>query len=147
MLFAPYALAPTTAPLERNTRTLRPSTSLNPTRSALPVSGLKIATFEMWIGMVLSMMPPCVPAIGLGFTCFLTTLTPSTKTWSASTRCNTVPRRVLSRPVKTMTSSPLRILFMVRSLQHFWSQGHDLHELFRTQLARDGSEDTGTNGL
>src|SRR5690606_32736302 len=147
MLFAPYALAPTTAPLERNTRTLLTSTSLIPTRSALPDSGLKSATFEMWMGMVLSIMPPCEPAIGLAFTCFLTTLMPSTNTWSASTRCNTVPRRFLSRPANTMTSSPLRIFCMVRSLQHFWSQRHDLHELFCTQFARDRAEDTGTEGF
>src|SRR5690606_3943060 len=33
------------------------------------------------------------------------------------------------------------------SLQHFWSQGHDLHELFRAQLARNGSEDAGADGF
>src|SRR5690606_32904903 len=101
----------------------------------------------MWMGMVLSTMPPCVPAMGLPFTCFLTTLMPSTRTWSASTRWITVPRRFLSRPVNTMTSSPLRIFSILRSLQHFRSQGHDLHELFRAQFARDGSEDTGADGF
>src|SRR5690606_12123343 len=101
----------------------------------------------MWMGMVLSTMPPCVPAIGLAFTCFLTTLMPSTRTWSASTRWSTVPRRFLSRPVSTMTSSPLRIFAILRSLQHFRSQRYDLHELFRTQFARNGSEDTSTDGF
>src|SRR3546814_4154403 len=46
-----------------------------------------------------------------------------------------------------MTSSPLRIFSMLGSLQHFWGQGHDLHELFCTQFARDRSEDTGADGL
>src|SRR5690606_6461096 len=102
----------------------------------------------MWIGMVLSTIPPCVPAIGLALTCFLTTLMPSTITWSASTRCSTVPRRFLSRPVSTITSSPLRIFCIFsRSLQHFGSQGHDLHELLGTQFTRNGSEDTGADGF
>src|SRR5690606_34204986 len=118
-----------------------------PTRSALPDSGLNSATLEMWMGMVLSIMPPCVPAIGLAFTCFLTTLMPSTSTWSASTRFSTVPRRFLSRPVKMMTSSPLRIFSMLGSLQHFWGQRYNLHELFCTQFARDRSEDAGTDGF
>src|SRR5690554_3921877 len=99
----------------------------------------------MWMGMVLSMMPPGVPAMGLPLTCFLTTLMPSTRTWSASTRRSTVPRRFLSRPVSTMTSSPLRIFSILRSLQHFGSQGHDLHELLGTQFARNRSEDTSAN--
>src|SRR5690606_41969591 len=59
----------------------------------------------------------------------------------------TVPRRFLSRPVRMMTSSPLRIFSMFCSLQHFGSQGHDLHELFCTQLARDRSEDTRADGF
>src|SRR5690606_20503461 len=54
----------------------------------------------------------------------------------------TVPRRFLSRPVRMMTSSPLRIFSIFCSLQHFGSQGHDLHELLCTQFARDRSEDT-----
>src|SRR5690606_16277329 len=33
------------------------------------------------------------------------------------------------------------------SLQHFWSQRHDLHELLCTQFARYRSEDTGTDGF
>src|SRR5690606_41795733 len=62
-------------------------------------------------------------------------------------RCSPVPRRFLSRPVNTMTSSPLRIFSMMGSLQHFWSQRHDLHELFCTQFACYRSEDTGTDGF
>src|SRR5690606_17254205 len=118
-----------------------------PTRSPLPVSGLNRATLEIWMGMVLSMMPPCVPAMGFALTCFLTTLMPSTRTWSGPTRRSTVPRRFLSRPVSTMTSSPLRIFSILRSLQHFRSQGHDLHELLGTQFARDRSEDTSADGF
>src|SRR3546814_7666021 len=85
--------------------------------------------------------------MGLALTCFLTTLTPSTRTWSASTRASTVPRRFLSRPVRTMTSSPLRMLFIEGSLQHFGGQRHDLHEALGTQFARNGSEDAGADGL
>ena len=43
-----------------------------PTRSALPVAALKIATLDWWIGMVFSTMPPVVPFIGFGLACFLT---------------------------------------------------------------------------
>src|SRR5690625_2281347 len=118
-----------------------------PTRSPLPVSGLNNATLEMWIGMVLSMMPPWIPAIGLPLLCFLTTLMPSTLTRSAPTRASTTPRRPLSRPASTMTSSPLRIFCMVCPLQHFGSQRHDLHELFCPQFARDRSEDTSADGF
>src|SRR5690606_5548444 len=46
-----------------------------------------------------------------------------------------------------MTSSPLRIFSMMGSLQHFWSQGHDLHELLCTQFTRDRSEDAGADGF
>src|SRR5699024_8991587 len=96
-------------------------------------------------GMVLSMMPPWTPAMGLPLLCFLATLMPSTRMRSAPTRASTTPRRDLSRPAKTMTSSPLRIFCMVCPLQHFGSQGHDLHELVGAQFARDRSEDAGTN--
>ena len=44
----------------------------------LPVAGLKIATFDWWMDMVLSITPPVVPFMGLGLTCFFTTLIPST---------------------------------------------------------------------
>src|SRR5690606_1656114 len=101
----------------------------------------------MWMGRVLSTMPPWVPAMGLPRTCFFTTLMPSTSTWSAPTRASTVPRRLRSRPASTMTSSPLRMFCMIGSLQHFGRQGHDLHELFGAQFARDRSEDTRADGL
>ena len=86
--------------------------SLMPTRSALPVAALKIATFDWWIDRVLSITPPVMPFIGFGLTCFFTTLTPSTIRRSSSTRDSTVPFLPLSRPVSTMTWSPLRILFI-----------------------------------
>src|SRR6185436_13499696 len=91
-------------------RTLRPSCSVfAPTRSAFLVAGLNSATFEIWIGRSLSTMPPVMPFIGFGRWCFLVRFTPSTTTWSASTRRSTVPRLPLSRPASTMTSSPLRM--------------------------------------
>jgi hypothetical protein len=65
----------------------------------------------------------------------------------ASTRRNTVPRLPLSLPVMTMTSSPLRILFHGRSLQHFRRQRHDLHEALGAQLARHRAKDTRANRL
>src|SRR5512140_429527 len=93
-------------------------------------------------------MPPVVPFRGFGLVCFFTRLTPSTTTWSASLRSETLPRLPLSRPASTMTSSPLRILFMTRSsLQDFGGQGHDLHEALGAQLARDRAEDAGADGL
>src|SRR5690606_24590348 len=73
--------------------------------------------------------------------------TPSTSTWESPTRASTTPRLVLSLPVRTMTSSPLRILFISRPLQHFRRQRHNLHELLGTQLTRDRSEDTSADGL
>src|SRR5574343_1339262 len=97
--------------------------------------------------MAFSTMPPVVPFMGLGLTCFLTRLMPSTTRWESSLRSATVPRLPLSRPVSTITSSPLRILFMARTLENFRSQGHDLHEALATQFTRHGAEDAGANGL
>src|SRR5690606_26952414 len=127
----PYAS--TTSPFDLNTRTLRPSSRvLKPTRSAFWVALLNSATLEIWIGISFSMMPPVSPFIGFGLTCFLTRLMPATTTSSSLSHCDTVPRLPLSLPVRTTTSSPLRILFMLMftgSLQHFGCQRHDLHEL------------------
>src|SRR3982751_1035995 len=102
--------------------------------------------------MTLSTMPPVVPFIGFGLTCFLTTLMPSTLRWSASTRATTLPRLPLSRPVNTMTSSPVRILFMARPLtclssEHFRCERNDLHEALGTQFTRDRAEDAGADRL
>src|SRR6185312_3872348 len=101
----------------------------------------------MWMGSVLSTIPPWVPAIGLPRACFFTTLMPSTRTRSVPTRASTVPRRRRSRPARTMTSSPLRMFCMIGSLQDFGRQGHDLHELLGAQFARDRSEDARADGL
>src|SRR5690349_4934499 len=73
--------------------------------------------------------------------------TPSTTTWPSSSTLTTVPRRPLSLPAVTMTSSPLRILFIPFSSEHFGRQRDDLHELRRAQLARDGSEDARADRL
>src|SRR5512133_383105 len=98
--------------------------------------------------MVFSTMPAVTSFMGFGLACFFTMLMPSTMTWSSSLRSTTLPRLPLSRPASTMTSSPLRILFMTRpSLQNFGSQGHDLHELLGAQFACHRAEDAGADGL
>src|SRR3954452_12025132 len=93
-------------------------------------------------------MPPVTPFIGLGLVCFLTWLMPSTTTRSSSLRRTTLPRLPLSRPAITMTSSPLRILFMFAfPSEDFGSERHDLHEALGAQVARDRPEDAGADGL
>src|SRR5947209_6016480 len=92
-------------------------------------------------------MPPVVPIIGLGRTAFLATFTPSTTTCSASMRCLTMPRLPLSLPLRTMTSSFLRILSMTHPLQNFRRERHDLHEALGTQFTRYRPEDAGTDRL
>src|SRR6185503_1099573 len=72
--------------------------------------------------------------------------TPSTTTWSSST-LTTVPRRPLSRPAITRTSSPFLILLITFSSKHFGCQGDDLHELRRAQLARHRSKDARADRL
>src|SRR5664279_6367410 len=112
-----------------------------------------MATFDWWIDSVLSVTPPVMPFMGFGLTCFLTTLTPSTSSRSSSTRDSTVPRRPLSRPVKTMTWSPLRILFIAIFLnlrsrsENFGRQRDDLHEALGAELPRDRPEDARTDRL
>src|SRR5690554_7924198 len=59
-------------------RTFLPSSTLKPTRSALLVSGLKIATLETWMGASFSTIPPCTPAMGFGLVWRLIMLTPVT---------------------------------------------------------------------
>src|SRR5690606_33929626 len=86
------------------------------------------------------MMPPGSPRIGLGLACFLTTLMPSTSTCSGPTRRSTTPRRFLSLPARTITSSPLMILFIALSLQHFRRERHNLHESLGAKFARHRSE-------
>src|SRR5256885_10278351 len=107
-----------------------------PTRSALPVAALKMATLDWWIGMAFSTIPPVVPFMGFGLTCFFTMLMPSINRWESSLRAETTPCLPLSRPVSTMIWSPLRILFMVLPLENFRCQGHDLHELLDRKSTR-----------
>src|SRR5215217_88642 len=97
--------------------------------------------------MAFSTMPPVVPLSGLGLVCFFTRLMPSTTRCESSLRSETLPRLPLSRPASTMTSSPLRILFMDASLENFRGQGHDLHELLGAQFTRHRSEDAGADRL
>src|SRR6185369_8426970 len=97
--------------------------------------------------MSLSTMPPATPLTGFGLTCFLARLTPSTITCSSPTRRSTEPRLPLSLPVITTTSSPLRIFSITRPLQHFRSQGHDLHEALGTQFAGHRAKDARANRL
>src|SRR6218665_3915468 len=98
--------------------------------------------------------------MGFGLTCFFTTFTPSTTMRSSSTRCTTAPRLPLSRPVNTMTWSPLRILFIScpstgsmlltcrpGELENLGGQRHDLHEALGTQFTRDRAEDAGADGF
>jgi hypothetical protein len=106
-----------TSPFDLKNRTLRPSSSWRkPTRSALRVCGLKIATFEACSGISFSMIPPVIPRIGLGRWCFLTLFAPSTMRWSSSSTRRIAPRLPLSRPVVTITSSPFFSLRMASDL-------------------------------
>src|SRR3990167_359040 len=87
-------------------------------------------------------MPPEIPFIGFGRGWGFTLLTPSTTIRLVSSTLSTVPRLPLSLPVVMMTSSPLRILFIAFSLQHFWSKRNNLHEAFAAQFTRHRPEDT-----
>src|SRR5690606_1430340 len=71
----------------------------------------------------------------------------STTRCASPARDSTLPRLPLSRPAITMTSSPVRILFMVASSEDLRGQRHDLHELLGAQLARERAEDAGADGL
>src|SRR6185369_8371473 len=105
--------ASTTSLLDLKKRTLRPSASVrNPTRSPFFVTGFHSATFERSMAASFSTMPPCTWRCGFGFVWRLIMFTPSTTTWPSSSTLTTVPRRPLSRPAVTTTSSPLRIFFI-----------------------------------
>src|SRR5690606_27520812 len=126
----------------------------NPTRSPFFVLGLNNATLETAIGISLSTMPPCTGgmAFGLAFWCFLAMLMPSTSTRSSSNTRSTVPRRPLSFPLMTTTSSPFLILFISNflgpsALQAFRRQRNDLHKLVRAKLARHRPENAGADRL
>src|SRR5690606_15595949 len=138
----------TCSPFDLKKRTLVPSwRNRKPTRSPLPVAGLKSMTFDWSIGMVLSTTPPVSPFMGFGRWCFLTMLTPSTSRWLCPTRFRTMPRLPLSRPAMTTTSSPRRIFCIAITSDDLWSQRHDLHELLGPQLAGHRSEDARADGL
>src|SRR5690606_35577815 len=139
--------ASTASPLERNTRTLRPSSStLEATRSPLPEAGLNSITWEMWIGASRSITPPGWPACGFGLVWRLMMLTLDTTTFSPSTR-TTSPFLPLSLPAVTTTWSPFLMRFMSLFLrsEHFRGERDDLHELLGTQLAGHRPEDAGTD--
>src|ERR1700722_11537568 len=108
--FTPQRQALSSAPVVLRKRTFLSPSTLMPTRDALPFASTN-ATFEICSGIVLASTPPVVPFIGFGLTCFLTRLIPSTVTRSSPTD-STTPRLPLSLPVVTITSSPLRILFI-----------------------------------
>jgi len=74
-----------------------------PIRSAFLAPGFQIATFATASGISFSMMPPGLPAWGLGLVCFFTMLTLSTTTRLSARTCSTAPRRPLSRPESTIT--------------------------------------------
>src|SRR5208282_491108 len=93
----------------RQTRILRPWSSIRTPMRVGPHCEQTTATVETWTGMSLSMMPPCiVPRFALVER--LATLTPSTMTRSrvGMTRMTspTLPR---SLPDRTCTRSPLRM--------------------------------------
>src|SRR5690606_25908137 len=107
--------ASTASPLERNTRSLRPSSStLTPTRSPLPEAGLNSITLEIWIGASRSITPPGWPACGFGLVWRLMMLMLDTTTLSPATR-TTSPFLPLSLPAVTITWSPFLIRFMSSS--------------------------------
>src|SRR5690348_5123422 len=104
----------------------------------------------MWMGISFSTMPPCTLAFGFGRWCFFATFTFSTSRRSSSSTLSTAPRRPLSLPAITTTSSPFLILFMCSlpgALQHFRRKRNDAHESLGAQLARHRSEDTGADRL
>src|SRR5678816_1866436 len=75
---------------------------------------------------------------------------PSTSTRLSGCTRSTVPRRPLSRPAMTITSSPFLMCPMAsRSFrsEHFGRERDDLHELVRAQLASDRAEDARTDRL
>src|SRR5579859_3959460 len=128
-------------------------------------------TFEIWMVDSCSAMPPLMLRWGLGLTCFLTIMTPSTRrrSLSAMTR-RTRPCLPLSLPAMTSTLS-LRLILMLAmmlslflgytepesgkkvneffyfSLDNFRRERYDLEELFLAQLAGHGAKDAGADRL
>src|SRR5699024_1773732 len=91
------------------------------------------------------MIPPFWFA-ALGFVCFVSILTPSTRTLpSFLFTAITLPSLSLSFPAMTFTVSPL-LIFIVdifgTSLQYFRSKGNDLHEVLLSELTGYWSKNT-----
>src|SRR6185437_2916416 len=94
----PYAS--TTSPVERNTRTLRPSASvLVPTRSPLFEAGLNSCTLERWIEASRSTMPPAWLACGFGLVWRLTRFTFETIFMNFSLRSSRVTGPKIRVPI------------------------------------------------
>src|SRR4051812_2608684 len=102
-----------------------------------------MATFETWIGMSLSMMPPCI-VWPCALVWRLAMLMPSmiTRSWSGITRVMG-PSLPTSLPAMTRTWSP----FFTFMSQHLRSERHDSHEPSLAQLAAHRPEDAGTPRL
>lgn len=68
-MLSPYAPMIEPFDLKKRTRLTLPSFSISliPTRSALLVSGFRIAILEISKGISLVIIPPLMPRIGLGF--------------------------------------------------------------------------------
>ncbi len=115
------------APLDLNTRTCAVGVLPMPTRSALPVAALKIATLDWWIGMAFSTMPPVVPLHGVRLGVLLDQVDTFHDNVESSLRRETM-RLPLSRPVSTITSSQ-NLVHGAIPLENFRGQRHDLHEL------------------
>src|SRR5215469_708286 len=104
----------------------------------------------MWIGISLSTIPPATFAFGFGRWCFFAMFTFSTRMRSSSSTLSTDPRRPLSLPAITTTSSPFLILFICLlpgALQHFRCQRDDAHEGLGAQFARHRPEDARADRL
>src|SRR5215469_12292697 len=106
----------------------------------------------MWIEPSFSTMPPGLPAAGRVWRFTICTPCTTTRLSSRSTR-RTSPFLPLSRPAMTTTLSPFLIFSFVAmltaslSLEHFWRQGDDLHELLGPELARHRTEDARADRL
>src|SRR5665213_1052184 len=109
-------------------------------------------TFDTDTAIGRSMIPPgaiCVPPmrlasrIGRGFWCFFMMLRFSTMTFPSRGRASiTRPCFPRSLPESMWTVSPFLIFIAVAmSLEHLWSQAHDLHEVLLAQLAGNRPED------
>src|SRR5664279_217856 len=106
-------------------------------------------------------MPPFTPLAGLGFTCFLESITPSTRTRPATrSTSSTRPVLPLSRPAMTFTRS----FFLIRIFSgsgatlcrfakrdgmsdHLRSERHNLHEALVAQFPGHRAEDARADRL